>query len=490
MYKKSSVFAMKVLSLFNLLLDAGFSIALADAIDAVLSWRNCGADLLVCGSILVVRTFSEELYNRFYVREIVRREKEILLDYFGTPVPRQDIARISQIFDRVLKLCLDFETRSYPAMAANIPLTLALFLFVLCNNAALAAIILLLAVLETSLPILFDKAFSKNYERTAQVEEGIGGFYFSVIANVKKCWFINSGYLSGRLKNWNKMYYEVGVKSEKTAALYNNLLQIVAIAAQFGLYFVGAFLINGSAYSVSETVSLIYLGTKIMSMISDEAGLLQTKSEYTAAKGRIDEIHLTAQRKFKAVQDFVRISYDKFQSPYLKRAVSFTICPGDVWVIKGKNGSGKSTLVRALMNTQKEYDGAVTLDGEEIRTLDMRDVIYYVPQDAVNLSLSPRQLFQSCSSDMNKSIWEAFAFDKTLMDRPIHALSGGEQKKVHILCAFMSTKPLLILDEPESSLDQENRKRLYDAVSRSEKTVLIITNGTFFDTLPHKEVHI
>ena len=56
--------------------------------------------------------------------------------------------------------------------------------------AVLAVIILLLAVIETSLPILFDKSFSKNYERTAQVEEGIEGFYFSVIANVKKCWFI------------------------------------------------------------------------------------------------------------------------------------------------------------------------------------------------------------------------------------------------------------------------------------------------------------
>lgn len=481
---------MKTLSVLNLLLDAIFSIALADAIDAVLSWKNCGVDLLICGSILVSRTILESLYNRLYVREIARREHEILLDYFGTPVPKQDIAHISQIFDSDLKYCIDFETHSYPVMLANIPLTLALFLFVFCNNAVLAVIILLLAAIETSLPILFDKSFSKNYERTAQVEEGIEGFYFSVIANVKKCWFIASYYLSDRLRNWNKAYYEAGVKSEKTAALYNNLLQIVVIAAQFGLYFVGAFLIGGFAYSLAETVSLIYLGTKIMSVISDEAVLMQARSEYTVAKGRVDGIHLNAQWKFKAVQDFASISYIKFQSPYLKQAVSFTICSGDVWVIKGKNGSGKSTLVRALMNTQNDYAGAVTIDGEEIRAFDMRNVIYYVPQDAVNLSLSPRQLFRSCSSNMDKSVFEAFAFDKTLMDKPINSLSGGEQKKIHIMCAFMSAKPLLILDEPENSLDQENRKRLYNAVSKSEKTVLIITNGEFFDTIPHKEVHI
>lgn len=490
MHKKPSILIMRVLSSLNLLLGAIFSFALANVIDAVLAWKNCSADLLICGSILVSRTILESLYNRFYVREIAQREYKILLDYFDTPTPQQDIAHISQIFDSDLKYCIDFEARSYPAIYANIPLALALFLFVFCNNAELAAIILLLAALETSLPILFDKTFSKNYERTARIEEGVKGFYYTVIANIKKCWFITSSYLSGRLRNWNKVYYEVGVKSEKTAALYNNLLQTIAIAAQFGLYFVGAFLIGGSSYSVAETVSLIYLGTQITSIISDEAMLLQARSEYTIAKGRVDGIHLNAQCKFEAISNFSSISYVKFQSPYLKQTVSITICSGDIWIIKGKNGSGKSTLIRALMNTQSDYAGTVTIDGKEIRALDMRDVIYYVPQDAVNLSLSPRQLFQNCSSDMGKSIFESFAFDKTLIDNPINTLSSGEQKKIHIMCAFMSAKPLLILDEPENSLDQENRKHLYNAISKSGKTVLIITNGTLFDTIPHKEVHI
>lgn len=481
---------MQALSVFTLLLDAVFSLMLAAAIDAILSLENSNVYLLLSAALFTCRATSEAVYHKLFAKETMGKGQEILRSYFDAPIPKQDTARITQIFDRDLEYCITFETRSYPVMFASIPLALVLYGFVLFNNAILAGIILLLAAMETVLPVLFNKTFSRNYVRTSQIEEEIEGFYFTIFSNIKKCWFLPSGYLTGRLRSWNQLYYKAGVNSEKAAALYNNLLQIVSIASQFGLYFVGAFLISGFQYSFAEIVSLIYLGTKIMSIISEEASLLKARSEYMAAKARIEEIHMNAQRKVKAIHSFHRISYKRFQSPYLNQEVSFTILPGDVWIIKGKNGSGKSTLVRALMNTLDEFTGELTIDGEDVHKIDMRELIYYVPQDAVNLRLTPKQLFQSCSCNSNHRVFQDFPFDPSLMDKPIHAMSGGEQKSVHIMCAFASGKPVLVFDEPETSLDTQNRELLYNAISVCNRTIILITNGSDFDAIPHHEVHL
>lgn len=428
---------MKGLSVVSLVLDAAFSITLAAAINAILSGQAYGLYLFLCGFLFVFQSVVKLLYERQYVKEIAKREHEILLSYFDAPVPKRDVALISQIFDNDLQRCIDFETRSLPLMIVNVPLALFLFAIVSYHNAIFAGIILLLAAVEVSMPLLFNKSFAQNYERTAKVEEEIEGFYFGIIANIKKCWFIFSNYLSNRLRLLNGKYYEVGVRSEKTAVLYNNLLQIIDIAAQFGLYLIGAFLMGQFKYTVAEMVSLIYLGSKIMSVISDEATLMKTKSEYSAAKARIDAVHCDAQQKYKSVQSFSSVSYVKFKSPFLKQAFSFTIHSGDTWVIKGENGSGKSTLVRALMNTQDDYTGEVTIDGEDVRSVDMRDIVYYVPQDSVNISLSPGQLFKSCTSGTDNGVLEEFAPDMRLMDKPINTLSGGEQKNPYYVCIYV-----------------------------------------------------
>ena len=481
---------LSTISVLSLMLGATAAIMFTIAIDSVLSQRSGQLWLAACCALLCGQAILEAFYSRLYPKVFSLRLSEIVCSYLDYAPPSLEATRITQIFDNDLKQCIHYETRTRPAFLTNIPFILAFFLIILYHSPILAGLVLLLSAVEITLPYLFDGLFSKNYSKTAKLEEHIESFYYTVFSNIKKCWFLTPGYLSARLRGWNRVYSSVGIKSERAVAVYNDLVQIVSFFAQFGLYAVGICLIYVSQNSFAEIVSLVYLGSKVMSMISEEANMRKDKPSYEVSKERIHEVVEVAPHAQQRISSFDSISFQEFYSPYVGKRISFCIRPGELLILRGKNGSGKSTIAKAMMNFSTEYQGYICIDEEDVRNLNMQKLIYYVPQDAVHISMSARELLENSSSDFQLEGLNLLSFPKKLLDESIDSMSGGEQKKLLLTCAFLSDKPILILDEPEASLDQESRNRLCHAIVHYRKTVLLITNSTVFDSLSHKEVSI
>jgi iron complex transport system ATP-binding protein len=162
-------------------------------------------------------------------------------------------------------------------------------------------------------------------------------------------------------------------------------------------------------------------------------------------------------------------------------AVSFTLREGEVVGLLGPNGAGKSTLLRAALGIAPRASGTVRVGDDDPAQLDRRVLARraaFLPQEAdVSLDFTVREIvamgrhphvdrWSALGKHDTKAIDAALeALELTaLASRPIRALSAGEQKRALLARCFAQEAPLLVLDEPTSTLDAGRARSLLRAV--------------------------
>jgi subfamily B ATP-binding cassette protein MsbA len=177
------------------------------------------------------------------------------------------------------------------------------------------------------------------------------------------------------------------------------------------------------------------------------------------------------------------------------RRVSFTAAPGEIVAIVGTSGAGKTTLVNLLPRFYDVSDGAITIDGADIRraTLkSLREQIGLVTQETVLFNDSVRANIAYGLKDVDEARVEAaaraaFAHDfildlprryDTVIGEPAAALSGGQKQRIAIARALLKDPPILILDEATSALDAESERLVQQALANLMKgrTTLVIAH--------------
>jgi iron complex transport system ATP-binding protein len=176
--------------------------------------------------------------------------------------------------------------------------------------------------------------------------------------------------------------------------------------------------------------------------------------------------------------------------------VSFEAPRGSITAIAGPNGSGKSTLVRALLGRVPVSAGTITVDGDDARRLDRRDLarrIAVVSQreepafplavrDYIALGRHPHaHLWSSVdragASAVERAIAEAEV--QPFVDRTTDELSGGEWQRVRIARALAQAARALVLDEPTTYLDIAHEMaafELLDALARRDQAILVVSH--------------
>lgn len=174
---------------------------------------------------------------------------------------------------------------------------------------------------------------------------------------------------------------------------------------------------------------------------------------------------------------------------------SLQIEPGKILGIHGASGSGKSTMLKLLMRFWDVDEGAVLVDGEDVRKLPtrrLRDMESYVTQET--------QLFHDSIAN-NIAVGKPGASREEIMEAAkkasIHdfimqlpqgydtevgelgdTLSGGERQRIGIARAFLHDSPFLLLDEPTSNLDSLNEGIILKSLKEAadDKTVVLVTH--------------
>jgi ATP-binding cassette subfamily B protein len=165
------------------------------------------------------------------------------------------------------------------------------------------------------------------------------------------------------------------------------------------------------------------------------------------------------------------------------KGMSFHIDPGSRVGIAGRTGAGKSTMLSLLMRFYDPTSGAILLDNVDLRDYkltDLRDQYALVLQDPVLFSTSIAENIRygrpdATDDEVRAAAEAANAHDfisklpagyGTLAGERGMKLSGGERQRISLARAFLKNAPILILDEPTSSVDTATEATIMDAMER------------------------
>lgn len=187
------------------------------------------------------------------------------------------------------------------------------------------------------------------------------------------------------------------------------------------------------------------------------------------------------------------------------RGVAFALQPGEVLAVVGPSASGKSTLARLLVGLWPAASGKVRLDGVDIFTWDKAELgphVGYLPQ---GVELFEGTLAQNIARfgevDMHKvraaaeevgvhALIESLPLGYETVVGPGGArLSGGQRQRIGLARALYGAPTLIVLDEPNSNLDDEGDAALARAITQASArgaTVVVITHRTSVLGVAHK----
>ena len=192
---------------------------------------------------------------------------------------------------------------------------------------------------------------------------------------------------------------------------------------------------------------------------------------------------------------FDRVSFDYGDGRDVLKQVSFAVSPGQRLALVGVSGAGKSTIVSLILRLYEPQEGAIFIDGTDIRRFrreSLRRQIGIVLQNSILFGATVREniaygkpeasgeeiVAAARAANADEFIVEMENGYETVIGERGGTLSGGQRQRIAIARALIRNAPILIMDEPMTGLDVESEAKVRDALARlmEGKTCLIITH--------------
>lgn len=237
-------------------------------------------------------------------------------------------------------------------------------------------------------------------------------------------------------------------------------------------------------------------------MIGSWKGFISARSQYarlseilTRQLAEPERMSLPAPEGNVTVENLI-VSAPGSNTPIIKN-ISFAVCAGTVVGVIGPSASGKSTLARALLGVWLPQHGVVRLDGADINNWNKQELgahVGYLPQDvelfegsiSENIArfgkVEPDKVIQAAkAAGVHEMILQLPKGYDTVIGSDGVNLSGGQRQRIGLARALYGQPRLIVLDEPNSNLDDVGERALAAAIAQikaSGATIFIITHRT------------
>ena len=277
--------------------------------------------------------------------------------------------------------------------------------------------------------------------------------------------------------------------------------------AQVAAIFFGVYLIVEGTITQGALIGAVILGGRTMSPLSQLANTLsrangaltayRNLSKLIGAKhNSAEELSPISRPNLDGEIEFKNVSYkfDGASQPVIKN-LTFKIPAGQKVALVGKMGSGKSTLSRLIAGILEPTEGAILIDGVDVRQIDPSDLrknIGVMLQDSWLFSGTIRENIQMGFNEYDDehilNICKVAGvddfvgshpkgYDLEIRERGI-GLSGGQRQTINLARSLLHDPKILLLDEPTSSMDQGTEKKVVASLKEvsEDKTMMIVTH--------------
>ena len=302
---------------------------------------------------------------------------------------------------------------------------------------------------------------------------------------------------------------QIGGRLKLLSAGTVNFAQLMQQLVNIAVIIVGVYELSEGNMTMGGIIAASMLSGRAMAPLGQVAGLMmQYQNARTSLASVGTHMNLPVERpegasfvhrpSFTGDIEFKDVSfcYPGREQAVLKK-VSFRLKAGEKVAIIGRIGSGKTTIEKLILGLYQPTEGAVLVDGIDARQIDpaeLRRAIGFVPQDVTLFYGTLKQ---------NIAMGAPFADDSAILaaadlagvrefanthpqgfEMPVgergESLSGGQRQAVAIARAVLNDPPVLLLDEPSSSMDHQSEEGLKQRLRRfaAGKTIVLVTHRT------------
>lgn len=169
---------------------------------------------------------------------------------------------------------------------------------------------------------------------------------------------------------------------------------------------------------------------------------------------------------------------------------SAEIQQGENVVFTGESGAGKTTLLNSLMGFVPFQQGSIEIEGVPFKKENIqliRSKMAYLPQE-LNIPDEKAEslIFEPFTFKLNKKytpdrdqvekMLSQFGLQPNILNKDTNALSGGQKQRILLASVFLLQKPLVILDEPTTGLDEKNIKKIVDWITKQKHVTILATS--------------
>ncbi len=350
-------------------------------------------------------------------------------------------------------------------------------------------------VMEQKLDRIYEEISEENAVLTTVAEENLAG-----VRTVKA--FAREKHEIQKFLSHNSRYYELNISQSKVLVKYYPLFQFVGKVLPVGTTILGGIFVMNGEMSLGALVAFVEYSRNCTWPMEMMGWLTNAVSAAVASYKKIRKIYGEQAEirdneqpvQLEQVQGDICFEHVAFSldNKEILNDISFSVPAGKTLGIMGATGSGKSSIINLLQRFYDVTEGAVKVDGVDVRELGLKQLrsnIAVVLQDVFlfsdtieeNIKMGQRKRLPMKEVRLAAERAEARGFiekmdeqyETVIGERGV-GLSGGQKQRISIARALAKHSPILVLDDSTSALDMETEHEIQKMLNTLEDTTKII----------------